>query len=88
MEPSKIHNSQAAHTRPPSKLSIMERASPGQETPEARKDTVEYTENVQGNGHRLNTPPYVEVSSSQRTPNILTSAQHKLRRSLQPGKFE
>ena len=57
MEPSEIHNSQAAHTRPPSKLSIMERASPGQGTLEARKDTVENTENVQGNGHRLNTPP-------------------------------
>ena len=57
MEPSKSHNSQAAHTRPPSKLSIMERASPGQETLEARKDTVENTENVQGNGLRLNTPP-------------------------------
>ena len=57
MEPSQTHNSQAAHTRPPSKLSIMERASPGQETPEARKDTVEKTENVQSNGRRLNTPP-------------------------------
>ena len=57
MEPNKTHNSQAAPTRPSSKLSIMERASPGQETPEARKDKVENTENVQGNGHRLNTPP-------------------------------
>ena len=67
MEPSKTHNSQAAHTRPPSKLSIMERVSPGQETSEAHKDAVENTENVQGNDHRLRTPPYVEGSSSQRT---------------------
>ena len=57
MEPNNTHNSQAAPIRPPSKLSIMERASPGQETLEARKDKVENTENVQGNGHRLNTPP-------------------------------
>lgn len=35
----------------------MERASPGQEMPEAGKDTVESTDKVEVNGSKLNTPP-------------------------------
>ena len=57
MEPNKTHNSQASQDRPPSNLSIMERVSPGQETVYASKDTVENTENVESNRHKLNTPP-------------------------------
>ena len=35
----------------------MERASPGQEMQEASKGTVENTDKVEVNGHKLNTPP-------------------------------
>lgn len=57
MEPNNTHNAQATQHRPPSKLSIMERASPDLKMPEAGKDAVEDTDNLEVNGPRLNTPP-------------------------------
>ena len=57
MEPNKIPNFQPTQSRIPSKLSIMERASPICEMVEASKDAVENIGHVEGNGNQIKTPP-------------------------------